>query len=142
MSFGLKSPQTITGDFMLPSPQNDTCSGHSAQISEHNRRLGDHDQKIADLSMKHDAIFRVVTESKESQDRACQQMAQLGLQLTNKLEAMANTQHQMQLDAIKLSTSFALDRENQSTKKSDSRWLIGILIAIPAVINVLITIFR
>ena len=64
--------------------------------------------------------MRVVTEAKESQDKACQVMAHTGLQLTTKLETMSNAQHTMQLDFTKLSTSYSIDRENQSTKKTDS----------------------
>ena len=127
----------------MPSERtHEDCAGFGVQIAEHGRRLGDHQKQIDQLNQKQDSIIRLVTEAKDSQDRACQVMATTGTALTSKLEAMSNTQHAMQLDAKELSTTFKLDRENQSTKKTDNRWLIGILIGIPAVINVLITIFR
>jgi len=130
---------------MFPSGQNSAphdCSRLFETVAEHGRRIGDNTTDIKALNNKYDSIMRVVTEAKESQDKACQVMATTGLQLSSKLETMSNTQHAMQLEAKELSTTFKLDRENQSTKKTDNRWLIGILIAIPAVINVLITIFR
>ena len=127
---------------MIESSSHPGCRDNSAQIAEHNRRLGDHDQQIAALTLKHDAILRIVTEAKDSQDRACQTMAVLGAQLTAKLETMSNTQHAMQIDATKLSTAFNLDRENQSTKKGDNRWLIGVALSLITAANILIPLIR
>ena len=111
-------------------------------MKEHGRQLHDQQKQIDVLKLNHDTILRVVTEAKDSQDRACAVMAQTGTALTAKLETMANTQHAMQLESKELSTTFRLDRENQAVKKTDNRWLIGVMITVPAVINVLSTLFR
>jgi len=127
---------------MTPSIHPSDCIKYGEQIAEHNRRLTDHDGKINALSIKVDSILTAVTDARDSQDRACAVMNQTGIALNTKLDAMQSTQHAMQLEAKELSTTFRIDRENQTTKKTDNRWLIGILITAPAVINVLITIFR
>jgi len=114
---------------MFPSGQNSSphdCSRLFETVAEHGRRIGDNTTDIKALNNKYDSIMRVVTEAKESQDKACQVMAHTGLQLTTKLETMSNAQHTMQLDFTKLSTAYSIDRENQTVKKTDNRWLIGI----------------
>jgi hypothetical protein len=118
------------------------CAGYGVQIAEHGRRLDDHKIQIESLKRSNDQILKIVTEAKESQDRACAVMAQTGTALTSKLENMANTQHAMQLEAKELSTTFKLDRENQSTKKTDNRWLFGVAISLITAANILIPWFR
>lgn len=130
---------------MLSHSQSNTphdCSSLVATVAEHGRRIGDNTNDIKALHNKYDSIMRVVTEAKESQDKACQVMAQTGLQLTSKLDTMSNAQHTMQLDFTKLSTSYAIDRENQTVKKGDNRWLIGIVFSLITAANILMTIFR
>ena len=130
---------------MLPSSQNSgihDCSKLVEIVTEHGRRIGDNTSDIKALNNKYDSIMRVVTEAKESQDKACQVMAQTGISLSNKLETMSNTQHAMQLEAKELSTTFKLDRESQSTKKTDNRWLIGIALSLITAANILIPLLR
>lgn len=130
---------------MLSHSQSNTphdCSRLIETVAEHGRRIGDNTSDIKALHNKYDSIMRVVTEAKESQDKACQVMAQTGTQLANKLDTMSNAQHIMQLDFTKLSTSYAIDRENQTVKKGDNRWLIGIVFSLITAANILMTIFR
>lgn len=118
------------------------CSQLASTVADHGRRIGDNTNDIKALHNKYDSIMRVVTEAKESQDKACQVMAQTGLQLSTKLETMSNAQHIMQLDFTKLSTAYSIDRENQTTKKTDNRWLIGVVLSLITAANILIPLFR
>jgi hypothetical protein len=125
-----------------PSNAPHDCARLVEIITEHGRRIGDNTADIKALNVKYDSIMNAVAEAKESQDKTCEAMAQIGIQLTSKLETMSNTQHAMQLEAKELSTTFKLDRENQSTKKTDNRWLFGVAISLITAANILIPWFR
>ncbi len=140
--FALKSSQTNAGEFMISNNPHQDCTQLGVQVAEHGRRLGDHQLQIDALKRSNDQILKIVTEAKESQDRACAVMEKTGTALTAKLETMANTQHAMQLEAKELSTTFKLDRENQSTKKTDNRWLMGVVLSLITAANILIPWFR